>query len=287
KAGFRTDRESHAEAWAVGQLIAAEAALRLLAGRAAAAGKPSTEPSQHAAAPWPELAEYGCYACHHALDAKRPDATPIEAKANRHLRRRKAMPWTWGTWYFPDAELRPLLDSDLLQNSPEAKSTSETIENLRTEMAKPEPDCTAVHAMAADAAAQLDRLAQHIDQTAFDARTIKGLLARAAAKDFLPADWDEAARRFLTIEALWKAYRFDNAQQTNGEQATEVTVALEQIRTKLEFPRPARESVVGPNGKSVAARIDSPTGFDAKVIADQFASVSAKIQKLIAANEHP
>ncbi len=43
-----------AKAWAVGQLVSARAALELLAYRAGTPGRP-----------WPEFAEYDCYACHH------------------------------------------------------------------------------------------------------------------------------------------------------------------------------------------------------------------------------
>jgi hypothetical protein len=284
KAGFRTDRESHAEIWAIGQLTAAEAALRLLAARAATAQKESNSPER---APWPEFAEYDCYACHHALDPKRPAAPRPDEFSEKKSPRLNSLPWTWGTWYFPDGELRLLLASDVLAKSAEAKTAIESIKRLRTEMAKAAPARAAVHAMASDAAGQLDRLAKRVDQIAFDARTIEDLLARAAAEDFAPADWDEAAQRFLTLEALWKAYQFAIGQKASEEHATEVTASLEQIRAKLEFPRPAKQATTGLDGKPVLARIDSPTSFDPQTIARQFASTSALIQKLVTAKEHP
>ncbi|HEY2147813.1 MAG TPA: multiheme c-type cytochrome [Pirellulales bacterium] len=284
KAGFRTDRESHAEIWAIGQLTAAEAALRLLAARAAAAEKESNSPER---APLPEFAEYDCYACHHTIDPKRPAAPRLDKFSEKKSPRLNSLPWTWGTWYFPDGELRLLLASDALAKSAEAKTAIDLIERLRTEMAKAAPDAAAVHAMASDAAGQLDRLAKRVDQIAFDARTIEGLLARAAAEDFTPADWDEVAQRFLTLEALWKAYQFANGQKPSGEQATEIAASLEQIRAKLEFPRPAKHSITGPDGKPVLSRIDSPTGFDPQAIARQFASTSTLIHKLLGVKEHP
>ena len=231
KAGFRTDRESHAEAWAIGQLASAEAALRMLAARAAATEK---EPNSPERAPWPEFAEYDCYACHHALNASAAAPRP-DKFSEKKPPRLNSMPWTWGTWYFPDGELRLLLASDVLAKSAEAKTAIESIERLRTEMAKAAPARAAVHAMASDAAGQLDRLAKRVDQIAFDARTIEGLLARAAAEDFAPANWDEAAQRFLTLEALWKAYQFANGQKPSGEQATEIAASLEQIRASSSF----------------------------------------------------
>ena len=62
--GKAAERRGHraideAQAWRVGQVVSAEAALRLLIGRATAA--------KEKAQPWPEFAEYDCYACHHGL----------------------------------------------------------------------------------------------------------------------------------------------------------------------------------------------------------------------------
>ncbi len=284
KTGFRTDRESHAEIWAIGQLTAAEAALRLLAARAAAAEKESNSPER---GPWPEFAEYDCYACHHPLDPKRPAASRPDKFSEKKSPRLISQPWTWGTWYFPDGELRLLLTSDVLAKSGEAKTALASIERLRTEMAKAAPDRAAVHAMASDVAGQLDRLAKRVDQIAFGARTIEDLLARAAAEDFAPANWDEAAQRFLALEAFWKAYQFAIGQKAIEEHATEVTASLEQIRAKLAFPRPAKQAITGPDGKPIPARIDSPTGFDSQAISRQFASTSALIHMLLAAKEHP
>jgi hypothetical protein len=56
----REDKDRYADlelrAWALGQVVSAQAALELLVGRA---GKPNS--------PWPEFAEYNCSACHHEL----------------------------------------------------------------------------------------------------------------------------------------------------------------------------------------------------------------------------
>src|SRR5262249_7174292 len=47
-----------AQVWAIGQVVSAQAAVKVLQHRAAAADKP-----------WPEFAEYDCFACHHSLSA--------------------------------------------------------------------------------------------------------------------------------------------------------------------------------------------------------------------------
>src|SRR5262249_11338289 len=74
---------SDAQGWAVGQAVSAEAALELLAHRTA------TEK-----APWPEFAEYDCFACHHDLQ---PDGWRQQAQ---RLGKRKPGTLPWGTWYF-------------------------------------------------------------------------------------------------------------------------------------------------------------------------------------------
>jgi hypothetical protein len=285
KAGFRTDRETHAEAWAIGELTSAEAALRLLAERAAAAEKPSNSQVEATSAPWPEFAEYGCYACHHALDSKRRAAPKLGLEKPSPVA--KSLPWTWGTWYFPESELRLLLDSDWSAKSPDARAALELIDKLRTEMAEPSPAPAAIYAAANEAAEHIGRLANQITQTPFDAAKIDAVLARAAAERFQPADWDEAAQRFLTLEALWKAHQFARRNDATGRAAAAITSALEQIRKRLEFPRPPKERIEGPDGKPDLARIDSPTGFDPKAVAAQFASAAAQISKLLATKEHP
>jgi hypothetical protein len=197
------------------------------------------------------------------------------------------MPWTWGTWYFPESELRLLLNIDLFAKSPDAQKALESIDKLRAEMAKPSPAPAAVHSTANEAAEKLDRLANRIARAPFDAATIDALLAREADEHFQPADWDEAAQRFLTLEALWKAHQFARTSDATGEAAAAIAADLEQIRQRLEFPRPSKEKVVGPDGKPALARIDSPTGFDPKAVAGQFASAAAQIRKVLSAKEHP
>ena len=53
-----------ARAWLVGQAVSAQTALELLADRAEQAGQRKK--------PWPEFAEYACFACHHDLKEPSP-----------------------------------------------------------------------------------------------------------------------------------------------------------------------------------------------------------------------
>src|SRR5207248_11256902 len=76
--------------WAAGRMAAAEATLALTESRAKRAS---------ADAPWPELAEYNCFACHQSL---RPEAGKLTDAAS--LDRPRSVP-LWQTWNLAFAEL--------------------------------------------------------------------------------------------------------------------------------------------------------------------------------------
>jgi Cytochrome c554 and c-prime len=288
KIGFKTDRETHAEAWAIGQLVSAEAALRLLAARAESADKQTGSHDTAQSAPWPEFAEYGCYACHHQLDSKRPSPRQKTVREGASRTTANSLPWSWGTWYFPDSELRLLLESDLLANSPEAKRVLDLVNQLRGEMSKPSPSVRAVHEMAEKAAGEMELLAKQVATVSLDAHSIDALLERAADEHFDPADWDQAAERFLTIEALWKAHQYAHPQAAASGDAAAASAAIEQLRDQLQFPRPPNWSVPGRDSKpSGIARIDSPTTFDPQAVAERFKLVGTQIRKLLPRNDRP
>src|SRR5260370_133624 len=75
-----------ARAWAVGQVVSAQAALQLLEARARAA--------ESKKAPWPEFAEYDCYACHHDFQTR-------SWREKRGYADRLPGSLPWGTWYTP------------------------------------------------------------------------------------------------------------------------------------------------------------------------------------------
>ena len=75
-----------ARAWRIGQLACARAALELLQTRAT-----------REKAPWPELSEYSCFACHKDLTNEK--WKPVVSSS----RTPGAMPW--GTWYFSTLDL--------------------------------------------------------------------------------------------------------------------------------------------------------------------------------------
>jgi hypothetical protein len=121
----KKDKEGHpdfeAQAWMIGQLVSAEAALKLLEQRAHPEAKP-----------WPEFAEYDCSACHHSLMAPswRQQASHPERKAGE-------LPW--GSWYLAMPQAVP---------SPSGVALDAPVKELGALMAAPYPDAAKVRAAA-------------------------------------------------------------------------------------------------------------------------------------------
>ena len=118
-------RPQAAHDWAIGQVEAAKAALRLLQYRADINNK----------RPWPEFAEYDCFACHHDLE------TPSWRQKGDAMRKPGTVPW--GTWYFAmpnllgDAKLRAAfadlkreMEKPVPSHSPPIKPLSAALETF-------------------------------------------------------------------------------------------------------------------------------------------------------------
>ncbi len=174
------DRRRHpayeAEAWAVGQAVTAQAALRLLEKRATAAEK-----SAHAA-PWPEFAEYDCSSCHHGLEQQRfrtaaraPTGTPT---------------WSWFV------SMAPLL--------PEPPAVDQ-LNEVRAEMERRKPDAMKVAAGAAALADSYDEWLNHhptggrTDAEALRARL--GSLTGPKGQEIARGGWEDARQVFDAVSA--------------------------------------------------------------------------------------
>ena len=173
-----------ARTWAVGQVVAAKAALDLLESRARLS---KAHPDLH---PWPEFSEYHCFSCHHDL------ADQAWRKDRRDPTGPPGAP-PWGSWYFAltlpmAAALAPAGADSLKQHLP----------RLRAEMVKPLPDRDKAAAEAGQAASTL---AQWI-QAQPDARTLDDAVARRLIGSFKSPDavtsWDEAAQLYLALQPL-------------------------------------------------------------------------------------
>jgi hypothetical protein len=186
-------------AWAIGQVASARAAIDLLRSRAERAMKET--------APWPELAEYNCYGCHHDLGPQ-----SWRAKADRP---RPGL-LQWGTWYNPLlgslAEVSPLLSANDRQPRLEVY---QYLQKYLAEHPRAAPKDVAPKAMSAlkeldgwladlQAAADRDSLGKSI-ATADVSRLIDAVLAnRASAAELADLDWDQATQRYLAATALYR-----------------------------------------------------------------------------------
>jgi hypothetical protein len=173
----RSPAVSEARRWALGQTASAAAALALLRQRAALRE-----------APWPEFAEYDCFACHHSL------GEPSARQARETGRRPGTLPW--GSWYFalPGALAEKRL------GTPELPALAQ----LQRTMRKPYPPRAIVERQADAAFGEM---------RAFSAALQAWPGARPAAQallDSLVADprwergagWDTCEQLFLAVDAL-------------------------------------------------------------------------------------
>ena len=131
----KPDECSGVRAWAVGQVVAAQAALNLLADRAADKTRP-----------WPEFAEYDCFACHH-------DLSDPSWRRERGYGGRAPGSLPWGGWYFTMPRLlavRPPF------GDPKNRTLLEKLDGLEAAMSTPLKDRDKLSDKAHAVAAMLD-----------------------------------------------------------------------------------------------------------------------------------
>jgi hypothetical protein len=180
----------HARLWEIGQVVSAEAALKLLAARAkgAQAGAKGK--------PWPEFAEYACYACHKDLQVENPSQ-----KAG--FPGRRPGDFSWGTWYFDMTQVY----AD--QPGGPGRQLDAALQKLRDLMQRPGPDAAAVAQGAAPVAGLLRDWADRVhggptlppDQMRGLMRAFAGQGARRANA----LDWDQVAQLYLALAAFNQA----------------------------------------------------------------------------------
>ena len=175
-AHWRSAKTAEGHLWAVGQIASAQAALDLLIHRADSASAKS--------APWPEFAEYDCFACHHSLN--QPSR---RQKDERHGRKPGTLPW--GSWYFA-------LTRQIANDQPSA----EALDRLEEVMQRPYPNPTLAASSAKKARAALQGAAKYAarwqDET-FARKRIHELVNN----DRLPiaASWDGVEQLYFALHA--------------------------------------------------------------------------------------
>lgn len=174
-----------ARAWAVGQLVSARAALELLKARADGAANGTK--------PWPEFAEYECFACHKDLQVNSP-----RQKAGYGDRKAGSLPW--GNWYL--SPTNPLLGEG-------GQKPSEALTKLRSRLQSASPDAREVGLAAAALAREVDDL--RTEASAAPARSAGAVrekmdrLARFGEGRIKGMSWDEATQLYLALAALENA----------------------------------------------------------------------------------
>jgi hypothetical protein len=191
-----------ARLWLIGQLTTAKNSVDLLAARASEKPGPADFPctgDKPTRRPWPEFAEYACYACHKDL---RNDVggTPRQ-KARFGGLHPGAFPY--GTWYLTmTREVAGLVSKD-------PGRLTARLDSLRTLMEQPGPNAASV---AKEAAKASDILGHLLKQAAagrpLDAAQMRSYLNSFVSNGEKLADkmiWDQAAQQYLALAALHQA----------------------------------------------------------------------------------
>jgi hypothetical protein len=186
--------ELDARLWDVGQAASAASSLALLADRA---GNPN--------APWPELSEYDCFACHH--DLADPSWRQLEFDPSAGVSPGAA---AWGTWHYSmlsEAQVRGF-------------------DELRAEMQRLLPRRDEVRGVAEEQRRKLTAAARAAAEQPLGPDARNAMLLRLTRSASMPAaeNWDAAAQRFLACTAL-----------NFSAQTPTIEDALRQIRELLEF----------------------------------------------------
>jgi hypothetical protein len=238
-----------AQAWALGQIVSARAALELVGSRSAR--PPAVAPPALPAAlpgpvpahsPWPEFAEFGCFSCHHSL-------------ADESWRRNRGSAGVpigspeWGSWYYP-------LTADLLNHSAvgqhaEVEELQSALKALAGEMCRPVPDAAVVKPMADKGIKALDgMISRYSTRPApaqlFDAAAVEQLIDVLNCPEAWNkvASWDHAAQRYLALVPLNQSRGpLDSPRQSEQKAFSE---KLHHLLDQLSFPQD----------------YDSPRGFD-------------------------
>jgi Cytochrome c554 and c-prime len=216
---WRVRKMAEGHFWAVGQIVSAQAALELLSHRAKCG-------------PWPEFAEYDCFACHHSLGpiTRNRGLTPLGSPIGSPSRKPGEL--AWGSWYFA-------LTDSLGGESAELKS-------LRTVMQKLNPDRKQAAGSAQAALlklksfhAQFAGAKKDVDDLPLDRRRLLALVKESRAD----AGWDGAEQVYLALNAL------NQSQADPG-----VAAVLQELTPMRAFP----PGFAGP----ISWTRNGQTGFD-------------------------
>jgi hypothetical protein len=173
-----------ARQWLLGQLMTARSAAEQLAVRAESAAKGGKD-----AKPWPEFAEYSCFACHKDLSVK-----PLEEQA-RPGHYAGSLPW--GSWYLTMPEALARETKFDLKGS---------VQKVRELMERPSPDPGPIAKEAETLVKVLDGWIDKVQQQdRYSGNEVRGWftgLTKDGAKRGPELSWDESAQLYLGLAAL-------------------------------------------------------------------------------------
>lgn len=174
-ADVEEDPAFEARAWLVGQLVSSKTSLQLLQHRTKQGN------------PWPELAEYSCFSCHHDLKNDSWYQTRGNSKGQ----------FAWGTWNYGTLP-------ELLQD----QNTVQQFDRFRLLMQKPfpEPQKAAEEAKALELS--LDSLIALQSKRSFSREELDQLTRHVVSErlrkeqDTKTVNWDQTAQLYLATTAL-------------------------------------------------------------------------------------
>lgn len=201
-----------ARAWAIGQVVSAKQALELLAWRAE---------NKDGARPWPELAEYDCFACHQGLTEKVKRTEPTSPL--RPLGRP-----AWNTWYLASPRALAVAEG----NRPDRVLAS--LDQVQLQMKDLGANRHRAQMEAGAAAEALEDWMRGLDHQPADPTRSRGLFVTLLQEDPHRAagTWDSSAQRYLVLVALYRAMR---DQGSLGVATPEVKACLDCLHGNLMF----------------------------------------------------
>ncbi len=209
--GRQAGPDFEARAWATGQVVTAQAALKLLAHRAG-----------NELSPWPEFAELDCFACHHSLQGK----SWRQQRARQQDGKRAAGSYPWGTWYFSMPPILARIHKERISLS--------ALDDLAREMSKPIPHKGKVVKKAQEAEREmrllLDGLQRSERSGTKEVARLFSLLARDP-EQLADAGWDSAAQVYLGLAAA------HNAWKDLGQPPAALAPILKEMAEVLRFPK--------------------------------------------------
>jgi hypothetical protein len=175
--------------WQIGQLVTAAAALDLLAARA----------NKELNNPWPEFAEYDCFACHHSLQS---DSWRIKKPKNG----KKAGQYPWGTWYTPPTFPELLIAKENPQRATLHKALKEIRDLMEAEVL---PDRAKAQKYAENGTKQLRALFSPLGANRFSrdqaVELFRNMAGVGSKKEV--SSWDEAAQIYLALCAVRQGWK--------------------------------------------------------------------------------